>query len=91
MKVNLKTNFSFSTGKAGNMELPPLVATIGDLLGYIGTRIDFTLVDAGHETLRPDVEVLINCKDVSFYPDGLQTVLKDGDMVDVALMPLGGG
>jgi hypothetical protein len=91
MKINLKTNFSFRTGESADMELPPSVTRIGDLLGYIGARIDFTLVDAGHETLRPDVEVLINGKDVSFYPDGLQTALKEGDMVDVALMPLGGG
>ena len=73
------------------MDLPPLVTTIGALLGYIGSQIDFTLVDADQEKLRPDVEVLINGKDVSFYPKGLKTSLGDGDLIDVALMPLGGG
>ena len=73
------------------MELPLWVTDIGDLLEYISSRIEFKLVDADREKLRPDVEVLVNGRDISFYPKGLKTCLRNEDLIDVALMPLGGG
>jgi hypothetical protein len=73
------------------MDLPSSVTSIGDLLAHIGSQVDFAFVDAYREKLRPDVEVLINGKDLSFYPEGLKTPLKDEDLIDIALMTLGGG
>jgi hypothetical protein len=90
-KINLKTNFSFRTDGSGEMDLPSSVTSIGDLLAHIGREVDFAFVDAHRERLRPDVEVLINGKDLSFYPDGLKTPLRDKDLIDIALMTLGGG
>jgi hypothetical protein len=90
-KINLKTNFSFRTSGSGEIDLPSSVKTVGDLLGHIGSEVDFAFVDAHHEKLRPDLEVLINGKDLSFYPDGLKTPLRDEDLIDIALMTLGGG
>jgi hypothetical protein len=90
-KISLKTNFSFRTGGSGEIDLPSSATSIGDLLAYIGSEVDFAFVDPHREKLRADVEVLINGKDLSFYPDGLKTPLRDEDLIDIAFMTLGGG
>jgi hypothetical protein len=90
-KVQLRTNFSLPSRSSGEMELPPSVNTIAELLRQIGREIGFVFIDAEGVTLRRDVEVLINGKDISFLPSGLKTILKEGDLVDIALMTLGGG
>jgi hypothetical protein len=90
-KIQLKTNFSLRSRSTGEMELPPTVNTLEDLLRHLGEEIGFVFIDAEGLTLRKDVEVLINGKDLSFLPTGLKTILNQGDSVDVALMPLGGG
>ena len=71
------------------MELPPSLNTIGDLLRHLGQEIGFVFIDAEGLTLRKDVEVLINGKDIAFLPSGLKTILNQGDSVD--LMTPGGG
>ena len=90
-KIQLKTNFSLRSRSSGEMELPPSLNTIAELLRHIGKEIGFVFIDAQGLTLRRDVEVLINGKDISFLPTGLKTILKEGDSLDVALMTLGGG
>lgn len=89
--IQLKTNFSLRSRSTGEMELPPSIDTVADLLRHIGKEIGFVFIDAQGMTLRRDVEVLINGKDIAFLPSGLKTTLKQGDSVDVALMTLGGG
>ena len=89
--ITLTTNFGFQGSKSTNFSLPSAVITIGDLLQFIGKEIGFTFVDAGVVNLRPDVEVIINGKDVLFFPMGLRTELKEGDEVDISMIPLGGG
>jgi molybdopterin converting factor small subunit len=90
-KIQLKTNFSLQSRRSGAFELPPSVSTIAALLRHIGKEAGFVFIDAQGVTLRRDVEVLINGRDVSFLPSGLNTILSDGDSVDIALMTLGGG
>jgi len=90
-KIQLKTNFSLRSRSTGEMELPPSLNTVEDLLRHLGKEIGFVFIDAQGLTLRKDVEVLINGKDLSFLPSGLKTTLNPGDSVDVALMTLGGG
>ena len=53
--------------------------------------MDFTLMDADGKDLRPEIEVMINGKDVGFHTSGMNTELKDKDSVVVNLVPLGGG
>jgi hypothetical protein len=90
-KIQLKTNFSLRSRSTGEMEMPPSLNTMADLLRHLGKEVGFVFIDAEGLTLRKDVEVLINGKDISFLPSGLKTTLKQGDTVDVALMTLGGG
>ena len=90
-RIKLVTNFSFQGSKSGEMVLPENAATMEDLLGYIGEQIDFSFMAADGITLRRNLEVTINGKDLWFYPAGLKPPLKAGDAVDVSLTPLGGG
>lgn len=57
----------------------------------MGRRIDFVFVDKDGEMLRPDVEILLNGKEILFFPRGLKTRIEEGDSVDITLTPLGGG
>lgn len=90
-KIQLKTNFALRSRRTGEMELPPSLNTISDLLRHLEKEVRFVFIDAEGLTLRKDVEVLVNGKDLSFLPSGLKTILNQGDSVDVALMTLGGG
>jgi hypothetical protein len=73
------------------MVLPSSVESVNDLLRYLGEKIDFVFLEASSGKLRPDIEVIVNGKEIWFYPEGLQKPIHDGDSIEVTLIPLGGG
>ena len=73
------------------MELPEGVETVRDLLGHMGSQTGFNFTDSDTGKLEMDLEIILNAKDVWFYPSALATKLKDGDTVEIYLLPLGGG
>jgi hypothetical protein len=73
------------------MVLPLSVESVNELLCYLGEKIDFVFLDAASGKLRPDIEVIVNGKEIWFYPEGLQKPIRDGDSIEVTLIPLGGG
>jgi hypothetical protein len=91
VKIALISNFSLGVLDPENFLLPPDITSIGDLLRHVGEQTNFPFIAANADDLRRDVEVSINGKDVWFYPNALNTRLKDGDSVEVNLVPLGGG
>jgi molybdopterin converting factor small subunit len=91
VSIKLSTNFLRREAGFGDFHLTQEVHTIGDLLQYLGRECDFQLIDAPGEKVRPDMEVILNEKDIAFCSAGLKTPLEDGDRVDVFLTPLGGG
>jgi molybdopterin converting factor small subunit len=91
MKVRLITNFSFLTADQGEFHVPISVEKISDLLTHIGKQIEFLFMDVTGKTLRKDVEIVLNGKNIWFYPRGLEMPLKEGDCIDITLTPLGGG
>jgi len=60
-------------------------------LEHIGKQIDFAFIDTNSGELKIELEILVNGKDVWFYPTGLNTPLKDGNLLEIYLIPLGGG
>jgi hypothetical protein len=62
-----------------------------DLLHHLGEEIDFLFMDGQTGKLRPDIEVLVNGKELGFYPEGLKHAICDGDSIEITLIPLGGG
>jgi molybdopterin converting factor small subunit len=91
VKIKLTSNCALRIQGSGDFSVPESVKTIGELLRYLGRRIDFVFVDKDGEMLRPDVEILLNGKEILFFPKGLKTKIEEGDSVDITLTPLGGG
>ena len=89
--IKLDTNFAFRSAGPEGFSLPSGVATIADLLRHIGGETNFPFIDPVSGELEIDLEITINGKDLWFYPSGLNTPLKEGDRVDISMIPLGGG
>ena len=90
-QIKLKTSIAVPGVAADVTTLPEHVNTIRDLLIEIGGRIKFDFIDSGSGDLVQDIEIVINGKEVWFYPRGLDACLEDGDAVEIHLIALGGG
>lgn len=90
-KIALQTSFALPGSGSDAMPLPEGVETVSDLLRHMGEQIKFTFIDREAGSLEEDLEIILNGKEVWFYPSALDTPLQDGDKVEVYLLPLGGG
>ena len=89
--IILKSNLSLNRTEGPEMVLPSSVKNIDDLLRDIGEKIDFVFLDAQTGKLRPDIDILVNGKEIWFYPEGLKKPILDRDSIEITLIPLGGG
>lgn len=89
--MELKTCFASEGLQSGKIALPPGVTTVKDLLVFMGKRAGFDFLDEKTGLPDKDIEVLLNGKEIWFYPSGPATSLRDGDVVEVYLLALGGG
>lgn len=89
--IILKSNLSLNRTEGPEMVLPSSVKNIEDLLCDIGEKIDFVFLDAQTGKLRPDIDILVNGKEIWFYPEGLKKPIFDRDSIEITLIPLGGG
>lgn len=89
--VTMKSNVSLSRAQGPELLLPSSVRTMEDLLRRVGEQIDFLFIDGQTGKLRPDIEILVNGKELWFYPEGLKRAIYDRDSIEITLIPLGGG
>lgn len=89
--VLMKSNVSLSRPEGAAMVLPSSVGTVEDLLRHVGEKIDFIFLDAQTGKLRPDIDIVVNGKEIWFYPEGLRKPVLQGDSIEITLLPLGGG
>ena len=89
--ISLQTCFAIPGSESKRMSLPEGVKTVGDLLCNIGGQIEYSFINPESGQLEEDLEIIINKKEIWFYPDALNTPLQDGDVVEIYLLPLGGG
>jgi len=89
--IIMKSNVCLSRPQGPEMVLPSSVRNVEDLLRHIGEKINFVFLDAQTGKLRPDIDILVNGKEIGFYPEGLKRVILDGDSIEITLVPLGGG
>jgi hypothetical protein len=89
--ITMKSNLSLRRSREPQMVLPSSVRSIEDLLRHLGEAIDFVFLDGVTGKLRPDIEVIVNGKEIWFYPESLKRFIHDGDSIEVTLIPLGGG
>ena len=90
-RISLKTCFAVPESTSEGMPLPEGVETVGDLINYIGGQIEYSFMDPESGQLEEDLEIIVNKKEIWFYPAALDTPLQDGDMIEIYLLPLGGG
>jgi hypothetical protein len=89
--IGMKSNLSLQRSREPQMVLPSSIRSMEDLLYHLGKVIDFVFLDRATGKLRPDIEVIVNDKEIWFYPEGLQKIIHDGDSIEVTLIPMGGG
>ena len=90
-KIKLETCLSLSDLDSGIMDLPDGVKSVSDLLKSLGEKIDFEFIHPQSGMLENDMELLLNGKEIWFHSNGLNTPLQDGDIVEIYLVPIGGG
>ena len=89
--VTMKSNVSLSRVQGPDMILPSCVKDMEDLLRHVGEKTDFLFIDGQTGRLRPDIEIIVNGKEIWFYPEGLRKPVHDKDSIEITLIPLGGG
>ena len=88
--IQLKTSMLVPGLHNEELPLTDCIATMEALIREIGRRTQFDLI-GGDGELIDFLDVRLNGRGISFYPDGLATVLKPGDSILVRLVPIGGG
>jgi len=95
MKIHIKSNF-FVPGleQEENVTIPSATITLRVFLEELArmspTTIEYVRPEA--VALDPDDwEVAVNDIPYQHCPDGLQTTLRDGDLVTITIMAYGGG
>ena len=91
LQIHLKSTIVIPGLEADPVALPGDVLTLRDLLNYIGSKIHFELIDEQSGSLKEDLEIIINDKEIWFYPEGLETPIEGDDTVEIHMVPLGGG
>lgn len=75
------------------MFLPDGVLTVMDLIAHMGRQMKLNFIDpdSGRLELEQDLEIILNGKEIWFYPGALNTPMKDGDKVEIYMLSMGGG
>ncbi len=92
MRIVLKSNFDVAeVFNRGTIEVED-GTRLSVLLEILSeqSRIDLVSAASGQPHVT-DYAVMLNGKEPGFCPEGLRTVLKDGDEVQIVVLPLGGG
>jgi hypothetical protein len=89
--IKLQTCFKLPEAGSELTFLPEGVETVRDLLLHMGHQIDFSFIDPVTSSMEEDLEIILNNKEIWFYPTVLDTFLNDGDSLEIYLRPLGGG
>ncbi|MFH1033969.1 MAG: hypothetical protein V1806_05630 [Pseudomonadota bacterium] len=90
-RILLVSSFSFPGKRQAHMELPEGMRTIGDLLRHLGQALEYSLLAPGGRDIDDDLEVSINGRGLWSHAQGLDTVLRQDDVVEIYMLTLGGG
>ena len=90
-KINLQTCFALSGSDSEVLTLPEGVKTVSDFLGHMGREIDFNFIHPETGQVEEELDIILNGKEIWFHPKGLDTPLQDGCILEIYLLPIGGG
>ena len=90
MKITLKSNFDIGVFE---MEFPQSQVTLRDVIQKLSQRQQGLGVIKESNPMEIDAgfDVRVNGRDYVFLPQRLDSLLKDGDQVEVSVSALGGG
>ena len=89
MKIALKSTFNMI-----ETDLETQSATLGALLDELSNNYEpkkMKFFDSESGEVYPDCEVLVNGQSYRRLADGLDTKLKNGDKIEIIIIPLAGG
>ena len=89
--IKLRTCFALPGHSSDDLDIPEGVKTILDLITHMGGEINYNFLDPKTGRIEDDLEIILNQKEIWFHPEALNTQLEDGDIVEIYLLPLGGG
>ncbi|MBI4289275.1 MAG: MoaD/ThiS family protein [Chloroflexi bacterium] len=88
MRIRLTSNVDLGLGSIQLAKGTSLRALLMELSSKVR---DLTLIDPKTSDLDDFFVVSVNGQEVPFLPERLETMLKDGDEVQVAIVSFGGG
>lgn len=90
MKVTVKASFNLN-----EVDWETQSTTLGALLDELQKKnkllMKFEFFDSEHWEVCPDCDVFVNGQSYRVFADGLNSVLKDGDKVEIVQFILAGG
>ena len=89
MRINVKANFRIAGIDNDHAEIEGR-PTLGSLLIDLAKGSDFPFLLSDGK-IEPEVEIRLNGLEYPFLPKGLDTRVKEGDLVEVMILALGGG
>jgi molybdopterin converting factor small subunit len=90
MKVKITSNISLGVKE---LEIDKDSITLEDVLSWVNSKQERVLpfVDPATSELDELFEIGINGRDCRYMPQRLNTALKDGDLVEIFIVAVGGG
>jgi len=89
--ISLRTAVIIPSMERDEVMLQEDVCSVRDLLHFIGSKVNFDIIDPISGDLCDDFEIVINGQEVLFLHNGLDTNLNNGDAVIMNIIGLGGG
>jgi hypothetical protein len=91
IKISVRSNFAGTKKKTEGILLDDNDSNLMSGLSAIEADIKVKLVNADLGEIYPDIEVTVNGVDCNFLPEKLATKLKEGDILGISLITMGGG
>ena len=91
IKISVRSNFAGTKKKTEGILLEEKNSNLMSGLSAVEADIKVKLVNADLGEIYPDIEVTVNGVDSNFLPEKLATKLKEGDILGISFITMGGG
>lgn len=89
MRITIKSNFGITGLDNDELELEGY-PTLSDVLSELAESAEYPFLCQDGQ-IDPDVEILLNGLEYAFLPQRLNTLLNEGDKIQILMLALGGG
>lgn len=89
MRITIKSNFGITGLDNDELELEGY-PTLSDVVSELAESAEYPFVYPDGQ-IDPDVDILLNGLEYVFLPQRLNTLLNEGDKIEILMLALGGG